>query len=320
MKIYFLSPEDACDIFVKSPYFSLLQPLETAVRTDGKVVVNNNEGNELMEQAQAYYCANLLPFTEKEMEAISWFSKMVLKTMRERANRLIPKRWKFIKIRANMDWGFPYTMGKAIVLPEIKVREMVYAYCEKIPDLIVSSFKTIFHETVHLHQKANPILYQKIYHDAWGFKCVDPADIQYLPFYRQYHVTNPDSMRISYIIPIVQPGTNGRTDWFLPLLILDPEDVNRTKGILVKLAEVYNSDLGKYQYYTTEDRRTICSLRQYTEKFYGMTTQLYHPHEIMANLMTDYAITYKVWTSPSFSSVKFYDIIDRVMYADPSCN
>lgn len=315
MKVHFLSTADACEIFSRSPYFSLLQPLETAVRTNNDISLI--DPNNLGAQAKAYYCSNLIPFTDKEIEAISWYAKMVLITMKEKANRMIPENhaWNFIKIRANMDWGFPYTMGNAIVLPETKVREMVYAYCEKIPDLIVSGFKTIFHETVHLHQQANPILYQKIYHDAWGFKCVDPADIQYLPFYRKYHVTNPDALRISFIIPIVQPGTNGRTDWFLPLLILDPEDINRTKGILVKLAEVYNQELGRYQYYTTEDRRTICSLRQYNEKFYGMTTQLYHPNEIIANLMTDYVITNKVWTSPSFSSVKFYDIIDRVMFA-----
>ena len=36
MKVYFLSPEDASTIFMKSPFFCYLQPLEINIRTDGK--------------------------------------------------------------------------------------------------------------------------------------------------------------------------------------------------------------------------------------------------------------------------------------------
>ena len=272
----------------------------------------------MKEGAKQFYRDNLLPFSSKEIEVLSWFSKMVTNIMKERADRMLPKYWKFIKIRAQPDWAFPYTMGDAIVLPELKIREMVYAYCQKVPDLIVSGFRTIFHEAVHLHQKDNPILYQKIYHDAWGFKCVNPEDIQYLLLYKKYWVTNPDGMRINFIMPIVQSGTNGRTDWFLPLIILNPKDPKKTIAILIQLAEVWDKKSNSYKYYTTKNWRTICSLREYNEKFYGINRQLYHPNEIMANLMTDYVVTYKVWTDPAFNSVKFYDIIGKVMSTYPS--
>ena len=233
--------------------------------------------------------------------------------MQQKANRLIPKKWKFIKIREYMDWGFPYTMSRSIVLPELKVREMVSAYCSKTPDLVVSGFKTLFHEAVHLHQKKNQTLYQKIYHDSWGFKCVDPGDIFYLPFYAQHWVTNPDAMKVNYIIPIVQPGTNQRVDLFLPLLILNPENPKKVMGILIELDQVYNKELCKYQYYTTMKYRTLCSLKEYTEKFFGMDRQLYHPHEIMANLLTDYVVTYKEYTDAKFDSTKFYALVDRLI-------
>lgn len=61
------------------------------------------------------------------------------------------------------------------------------------------------------------------------------------------------------------------------------------------------------------DYRTICSLKEYNEKFYGMNTQLYHPHEIMANLLTDYAVTYKEYTDSAFKSTAFYALVDRLL-------
>lgn len=314
MKIYFLDKYRGCQEYVKSQYPKLLQPLEIYVRTHKAVPIQPLA--QMRHQVLQHYCNSLLDFTPVEEKAITWYVKMVCQMMRQKANRILPKYWKFIKLRTALDWDFPYTLNDSIVLPETKVRGMVAAYCQRNPDFIVSYFKLLFHEAVHLHQKRHPGLYQKIYHDAWGFRCVKPQNIIYLPKYLNYWVTNPDAMQIKWVIPIIQSGTNQRVDWYLPLLILDPNNIQKQLGILIKLEKVYNEKIREYQYYTTPNYRTICSLKEYTEKFYGMDRQLYHPHEIMAHLITDYAVTYKEYTDAKFAGNLFYQGIMQQLIHD----
>ena len=59
MKIYFLSPEDACKKFFRSRYFDLLQPLEINVRTHHTIPLQN-DADQMRNQARVYYCQNLL--------------------------------------------------------------------------------------------------------------------------------------------------------------------------------------------------------------------------------------------------------------------
>jgi len=308
MKLYFLNSQDASTEFSKNRFIHQLQPLEINVRTHGAVPLSQNLP-EMRVLAQKYWTNNLVTFTEDEIQALKWYMKMVCRMMCEKSSQLLPEKVKLIKIRAVLDWSFPYTIGNCIILPELKVREMVVAKCQRTPDLIVSGFSTLFREMVHMHQCAHFNLYQKIYHDLWGFECIHPTDIIYSDFYRKYWVTNPNTPEIKYIIPIIQPGTNGLVDWFLPLLLLNPDNPRKVMGVLIKLTQVWNAQLNRYQYYTTRDYRSLCSLKEYSNKFYGMNYQLYHPDVIMANLITDWVVTNKTYADEAFKSTKFYSIL-----------
>lgn len=311
MKICFLNPEDASQKFLESKYFSVLQPLEISVRTHGKIPLEPDTLS-MQRRAQSFYCQNILEFTLIEEKVITWYVSMVCNILQQKAKAFLLPKVSFIKLREFMDWNFPYTMQGAIVLTELKIRELVSAYCAKTPDLLVSGFKTIFHEMVHLHQRKHRTLYQKIYNDFWGFRCVNPEDIQYLSFYIQHWVTNPDTMSTNYVIPIVQSGTNGRTDWYLPLLILDPTNVNLVQGILVEVTPAFDQETQRYRFYTTMKYRTLNSLKEYRELFYGMDRQLYHPDEIMANLLTDWIITDKEYADAGFRSTSFYTMLKKL--------
>jgi len=269
------------------------------------------------------YQGSLLTFTQAEINALQWYVNMLSKIVLEKAPRFFTPIWKFIKLKKNIDWNFPYTIGDAIVLPEVILDEMVQTRCNKNPtnslsgmegpnitnnvyaNRTINHIKILFHEYVHIYQRHNQDIFNRFYTDFWNFTPINPSQLKKSSIYEN-KITNPDSIScIEWVISIIRPGTNKVTEWYYPMMYLNPITKSH-QGILIPLDQVQNTCTGKFDYYMKNNYELIDNVREYKNKFYGLQRQLYDVNEIMANILTDYVIANIEYTNPSFSSNGFY--------------
>jgi hypothetical protein len=276
-----------------------------------------------MQDMLKVYQNALLEFTQAEKDALQWYINMLGKIVKVNAPNFFTSTWKFIKLRKGIDWNYPYTIGDAIVLPQSLLDEMVQTRCNKNPTNSLSGvegpiitnnvyanrtmnyIQILFHESVHICQRHNPSAFNKFYTNFWNFNPIQPSQLKKSAIY-QNRVTNPDAItNIEWVISIVRPGTNRDTQWYYPMLHVNPKNGSR-QGILVLLQQVQNTCTGLFDYYMTDKFELIDNVREYRNKFYGVMRQLYDPNEIFANIMTDYVVANIEYTNSSFSSNGFY--------------
>lgn len=169
------------------------------------------------------YQASLLTFTQAEINALQWYVNMLSKIVLEKAPRFFTPVWKFIKLKKNIDWNFPYTIGDAIVLPEVILDEMVQTRCNKNPtnslsgmegpnitnnvyaNRTINHIKILFHEYVHIYQRHNQDIFNRFYTDFWNFTPINPSQLKKSSIYEN-KITNPDSIScIEWVISIIRP-------------------------------------------------------------------------------------------------------------------
>lgn len=72
--------------------------------------------------------------------------------------------WKLIKMPDSMDFGFPYTIGDHVVMPQRMVTSICNRYDPK------SDFMTLLHESIHITQRACPDVFDDYFERVLGFQ------------------------------------------------------------------------------------------------------------------------------------------------------
>jgi len=169
-------------------------------------------------------------------------------------------RMDFILLRAGTYWDFPFTWGHWTVVVTTK-------FFERPADDII---KILTHEWVHLDQRRHPLKYENYYQRTLGFRK------RQLNFGRwsQYLLRNPDGDRYEWewldghkrYIPMATHEHFGSSCQFRTLLL-----------------EVSLPD------YTVTHSHPVEQVSSYWNRF-GTRKQLYHPNEIIANIIADYLV------------------------------
>jgi hypothetical protein len=176
--------------------------------------------------------------------------------------RAVP--WKFLISAPHVEFGFPFTLGDTIVIPEHKVTQI--------------DAETLLHEKIHIYQRMNPTLFHFLYESLFLFvKKVDPKTIDIPDDIRMTEMTNPDDNGDIWMY--YDKGT-----WYYPSLQLGTSRLTVEMGYPI-------------QHYTIPMRVRMGGQRLLRSlsilNGFPANVSIYHPNEIFACLLSHQIITGK---------------------------
>lgn len=279
-----------------------------------------------------YYCDRCVVIDKQQQYVLSWFTNLAVQLINNKLPKLLDglTHIKFIQVEHNTDFDFPFTINNCIILPQSTISKFVGQFNQlslqqqqisyQVRNLhrpitqishINKSVNTIIHELIHIIQRyPNQCIRQNqvfnvIYTQLWGFKGIRRQQILWSNPERRFPlVSNPDGFNFQWIIPLFDYQQQV-FQWVMPVLTLNPT-TNKPIGILVKLH--FNSADNTYTILPIWEY--IDKVKQYTDKFYGLHSQLYHPNEILAHLIANYIVyDTKLISFSSSSSKLFYSML-----------
>ena len=235
-------------------------------------------------------------FSNEEIEAIKYYHTLINYMFKNKLPRLCPNTSdiKYIKLKKNIDWNYPYTINHCVVLPELFLKEIVDSFhtikpikSNKVWNLTRPNYKTInkiacniCHEWIHITQRYKLTSeLEDIYINIWGFNKtpIEP---------KKGFITNPD-------------GKNGVWSTIIDGIKLYPIVILKND---IPTGGLFDSTSGIVYDYT----------ESYIRRFGGIRDQLYHPNEIFANLVSRYII-YNTMLIPNWNSSDFYFSLNRFL-------
>jgi len=286
--------EDGYKYFKHAPHMRSKQmtPYEISVRT-------GSASTKMLK----YYKHNIVEFTAKEKQTITWYVGQILPYLEKYARKLIPDKLCFLKLRQGVEFDFPFTLHKkhrpndgCIVLSEKQLQRAIYARRTAQPRLTREFMNTLVHEMVHLHQKCNQRFYDRIYKQYFS---MHERSVKLSPEIRKYLVTNPDGYdNCRWVIKF--DIEKNRPTWFLPVLMFKPGTREFAEMLIVLKMDRFGN--------LSNDGNKIMAISAFSlyTKLYGIPYQRYHPNEIMAHLVSDYIINGKIYDTELFIKNHFY--------------
>lgn len=261
--LHFLSPTEALRVLHSKDfaYVHAYRYRESIART----------GKPPHRALQAYE-QGLLTFTEAEISQIRDFIRLV--------PALSGISWSFIKMADNLDWSFPYTVGKHVILPESLVLSIATQQRPKADAV------TLLHEHLHILQRAEPQKYNTFYAKVYNMTIQDKLVLS--QSLDDTLVTNPDGLDIRWVFtsPVADNDPLSGDWWFCMQL-------DKNYNILKTAYPVHDGRV--------DDSGGI-PLAGFARFFDGLTN-CYHPNEIFSYMHSQNIID-RTWSASSFKPVK----------------
>jgi len=258
LEVLFLSSLQTKEEFSKSKYLQTISPKELSLRRQGI--------NTRIDLMQLYY-NSVMEFSFKEKQRLEPIIKEALKRLENYfANvssfLLQDGLLRVAKVEGSLDWNFPYTINKTIIIPQ---KIMITNSDEEL-------INTFVHEMIHLHQKSQPYFYEEIYKNNFGFEKINSEKVIITSNYEKLLITNPDGMIREWVIQLYD-------GIYLPALLL----INKKHySCLFRLKQSSNDG-----YYLAEEDPIIAHNRSdYIDMIQGCKQQIDHPNEIIACVIT----------------------------------
>ncbi len=243
-RVRFLSREQGRELFDRRAVSKLVASYkrkECVVRSAGVV---SSDTHFVQEMIEAY---------EKGVSEFTLEEEKVVRDLIASDRGLREKRWTFLKMDHNIDWGFPFTLEDVIVLPD--------TFVSSIGD---RSVRTLKHESIHIHQRQHQDQYDTYYIKRLGYK--KPSRLYIPSSLAENMVTNPDGPDSKWVRKI---GDN----WYWSALKLRENE----KPIgMAYLCVAHGAD----DFTVTENGVLLSTISQ---AFDG-ETNTYHPNEFVASL------------------------------------
>ena len=289
----------SCNYFDNMKYDELEYRINTIRNTIKSININININKNISKEnlKNMYkYCVN--DFTQVEKNALIYIHKIAAYLFKYKLPLLCPDTFKikYIKLKENIDWNYPYTINHCIVIPQLLINDIISAVID-ISDNNENNLWNVYrknynninkyvtllcHEMIHISQRYRTKLIDdtlnNIYINIWGFNKIS-ININ-------NKITNPDTNEDDWTITI------NRNTYYLLLTLYN----NIPTGFLMctNTSKIYSID----------------NTPEYTKKFYGLKTQLYHPNEIFAHLVADYIGLNKIYTR-CWDSYRFYSCLNK---------
>jgi len=187
----------------------------------------------------------------------------------------------FAKYKSNIEQNFPHTHKNTIFLSKKFLNRCIFFYNKNLEEDMIENFGVIIiHECVHLWQRKNKELFEKLYVYYWNFVRVNKIENNHL---MKYYRFNPDGTDVNWVL------NNKKNDKHILLMSLYSEDAKNLGH--VDNVGVY---LDKYELtFIMPDEENLkkenlneCNI--FNELFENITSNNYHPNELSAELISIY--------------------------------
>jgi hypothetical protein len=227
-----------------------------------------------------FYIESLENYTSHEKVILDWVMKVL--------NDKTPDNLKFLynnicfaKYKSNIEQNFPHTHKNTIFLSKKFLNRCIFFYNKNLEEDMIENFGVIIiHECVHLWQRKNKELFEKLYVYYWNFVRVNKIENNHL---MKYYRFNPDGTDVNWVL------NNKKNDKHILLMSLYSEDAKNLGH--VDNVGVY---LDKYELtFIMPDEENLkkenlneCNI--FNELFENITSNNYHPNELSAELISIY--------------------------------
>ena len=268
----FCSIKNAQKKFSKAAHLKNMSQSEIDLRT-GKKMSNIYE----------YYDQAIMDFTQGDIQCLNWYTELVRPYIEKYAPKLVPllDSTSYIKLREGTEWNFPFTLNDTVVVNEPFLNDAYEGKRTHSDQLVKKTMNVIVHELIHVYQKKYPNAFKSIY-SLLGFS---EMSILIPDGIKSWMITNPDGENGVWTTGIHSKKT-GRVHIFLPALMnLSNYNKKNMKEVLIEVKVVP----GSTKMVASDNVLEISDVPSYSRRF-GTDKQLYHPNEIVANIIADYVV------------------------------
>lgn len=215
---------------------------------------------------QKKYIKSLEPIDAKYLSMLNhYIAKIKILLIKNGLNNLTKYKWSFLQSVNNLEDNMPYTIDRFIIFSKKSLEKQYDKFIRGSND-DKRFLETLIHEQIHVIQRANQNYFNNTYSSIFNF-LLTKISIEDLPEYlKKINMTNPDSNFDIWIYKI-----NGKD--YYPIL--------------------EKTDLG-YEDKGYRNNESIDLFEFKTNLGYKHNVSFYHPNEILACVLSDQIMNYRV--------------------------
>lgn len=292
-RVDFLSKEEAQKAILDEtfePYFSQLQKREVATFT--KQSVPFDDIDKIREFAREKFAAAVIPFTQKEKDAMTLVVEEVNQILIANNLQLIANHpWRFIKVESWLCGGFAHTRGNFIILSDNRIKALAENYSsnmstEQKRNLVLQIGALIVHEQMHCLERTHPSVFEDLYSRYWNFK---KGEVEPLTSIAVNQVSNPDAPVANWLIR--DSGSPNNYFWIRTLIKEGKEIPEMGSDFIGMVYRVQYTD-GKYRVELDKSGKPVgfplSGFKKFSSSFpLCAEGGLDHPNEIAAYMMAE---------------------------------
>lgn len=344
----FLDNREAVQEFSNAPYFKNFRHRELLVRLASfypQAQLAKMDKKSLRDLLFNVYLNSTRDFDSVETEALQLYFNEIERLVKAKGGGrfFLPSNQPIGLVKMEdhgkrLDWGYLFTINSTIVIPVSYLNFLVDRYRTYLrstretaessvsgrqifgdKSVLQAGINNLYHETVHILQRQGDVLgggylydagvyscfFGELYRNLWDMEKVERNQLKGIGLLDQMltFISNPDGPNFRWI---TRARIGNKYQYLLPALRYNAS-TGHPEGVLIVLEPL---PFGEYS--ATTSVYSIESVPDYSGRFYGLKGQLYHPHEISAQLLSDYLVSDKLWGN-QLNSFAFYQYLEKFL-------
>ena len=227
-----------------------------------------------------FYIEKLEQFSKHDKVIIDWVMKILDKNTPDNL-KFIYEDITFAKYSSGVENNFPHTHKNTIFFSDKYLNSFIFYFNKNLEEEMIESFGVvIIHECVHLWQRKNPELFDKLYVYYWNFVKVDKIHNNYLLKKNRF---NPDGVKQIWVL------NNKNNDKHIALMSLyktNSKNIGDVENVAVYLDRHNITFIMPSEESLIKEQINECKV--FNELFLNINSNNYHPNEISAELISIY--------------------------------
>lgn len=267
----YLSVDEASDVLRSVEELENYNELDYKLR---KIDINKYENT------CDFYIEKLQKFSKHDKVVLDWVMKVLDKTTPKNL-KFLYKDITFAKYSSGVENNFPHTHKNTIFLADKFLNSCIFYFNKNLEEDMIENFGVvIIHECVHLWQRKQPELFDKLYVYYWNFVKVNKIDNNHLLERNRF---NPDGIEQVWVL------NNKKNDKHVALMAIykeDSDNIGEVDNVAVYLDKHNISYIMPDKKDMVKEKINDCEV--FNELFDNVSSNNYHPNEISAELISIY--------------------------------